>query len=109
MTETRVPQSLGGTRARVSVDDPTQGLSQALVYSGAPDQEGFWRANRLDDRTLDRMAPADLIELLCDLSPDISRALWDFQRLTNPGWTCRALRLDGKDVEPRAQAAVDAF
>ncbi len=101
-----------GTRARYSRDDP--GLLAGVQVLAPLDPDLSWRAGHLDNRTLDRIHPADLLQKLCDLSPDISRALWDFLRMTNPGWEAKALRpgsaANGKEtVDTRGQQALDAF
>lgn len=98
-----------GTRGRVTQDSAVGGILGSLTLLAPPDNENRWRDLSLDSQTLDRMAPADLIELLCDLSPDVSRALWDFLRMCNPGHEAKAYRPGTEEVDPRAQAAVDAF
>jgi hypothetical protein len=74
-----------------------------------PDAETLWRTETLDSTTLDRMSPADLIELLVDLSPEISRALFDFIRMFNPGWELKALRPGTDEEDATGQAALDAI
>lgn len=51
-----------------------------------------WRSAVLDEQTLDRYPPEQLLRLLADISPEVSKALWDFLRFCNPGWECVALR-----------------
>lgn len=104
----RLP-ALGGQRLRLTEDQQFGSLFGNLTLLAPPDSESTWRDLSLDSDTLDRMSPADLMELLCDLSPDISKALWDFQLLTNPGWECKALRPGGDTVDAAAQKACDAF
>lgn len=105
--------SNGGALAggRLSYDDATPFLGGLKYILPPADAESAWRLADLDAGALGRMSPARLLELLVDLSPDVSRALWDYLRLLNPGWECRALTLDtGKDeVDPRGQAALDGF
>lgn len=107
--ETSVLPDLGGQRLRVSQDQPYGGLTAGITLVAPPDSESRWRGSNLDSQTLDRMGPAELIELLADLSPDISRALWDFLRLVNPGWEAQALRPGTEDVDKPAQTALDDF
>jgi len=93
----------------------TVGKGQDRAFAGTwtivppPTSESDWRAFNLDSKTLDRMHPARLMELLADLSPDVSRALWDWLRLTNPGYEVTAVRPGTDTPDTRAQAAVDAF
>lgn len=104
----RIPR-LAGRRARVSRDDAADlPFNSAYFVVSPPDAESQWRMEELDSYTLSRMTPAELVELLADLSPEVSRALWDFCRMFNPGWECRALRPSGR-VDGRGQAALDAF
>lgn len=101
---------VGGQRARLTSDNPQAGIFAGVQLLSPPDAENRWRDLRLDSRTLDRMSPDDLLELLCDLSPDVSRALWDFLRLMNPGWELECFRVGSSDVrDARAEATLVAF
>lgn len=97
------PQSLGGTRARVTVasnknqSTPWPGTN-LLMPQREPDQ--VWRDMTLDDRTLSRLSVTELTKLMCDLSPEISRAVWDMLRMCNSGWTLRAYKPDTKEESP---------
>lgn len=95
------------TRARRTFDSPNQGfLGQALALAAplAPDDE--WRMEQLDADALSRVSPYRLIELLADLSPEVSRAIWDFLRMCNPGWTADAIRPSGKPAPTAATLAL---
>lgn len=48
-----------------------------------------------------------LTELLSDLSPEISKALWDFLLLCNPGYELKAFKLGTTDVDERAQQYIN--
>ncbi len=104
------PPNLAGGRARVSVNDASDlPFSSTLYIVPPPDDETLWRTQTLDSDTLDRMSPADLVELLVNLSPEVSRALFDFIRMFNPGWEILALRPGTEEEDSRGQAAIDAF
>lgn len=106
------PQGLGGTRARVTVDTENQVFTALLSASvtGALSSEEEWAGLDLDARTLCRMTPTRLMELLADLSPEVSKALWDFLRMCNPGYQVLAMRPSGKvKAGGSHQAALDAF
>jgi hypothetical protein len=45
------------------------------------------------------MSVKDLVDMLVNLSPEISRAAWDFNRLCNPGWECKVFELGSEDTE----------
>lgn len=104
------PAHLAGHRARL-----TTASSQDLPFASAlfivppPDSDSTWRTLTLDSLTLSKMSPADLITYMVDLSPEISRALFDFIRMFNPGWECEVYRLSSERIERRGQAVVDAF
>lgn len=66
------------------------GMGGVLVPPDNP--EGEWRLQSLDEDALRRLPPSRLMRLLCDLSPDVGRALFDFLRLSNAGWTFKAKR-----------------
>lgn len=92
---------------RLSLDRPVDilGMPRALYAPGVAEQN--WRVLDLDASTLDRVSTGELLELLVDVSPDISRALWDFLRLCNPGWEATALA--GAEPDAAGQAALDAL
>lgn len=93
---------------RLTRDDNDTGGGFFTIAS-PPDAESQWRVLDLDTDTLGMMSPARLVELLADLSPEISAGIWYFLRLANPGWQADALR-PGSDVQdPSAQAALDSF
>lgn len=98
---------LGG---RVSADTHEQQAWNSLRAVLPPaDADGTWQIHELDSDALQRMSPSKLMELLANLSPDVSRALWDFLRMCNPGWTAKALKPRSKTQDRRAQAVLDAF
>lgn len=73
------------------------------------DPSDGWRRLQLDSKTLDRVPASKLAEYLADLSPEVSKALWDFLRECNPGYQITALRPGTEEEDPRAQAALDDF
>lgn len=101
---------LAGARARLTHDvgggDPYQALWGLAVR---PDREMDWRALNLDDQTLSRISTGDLVEMMVDLSPEVSGALWHFIRFCNPGWEARALRPGSREKDKVGQARLDAF
>src|SRR3954465_12133252 len=66
---------------RVTLDRPDTffGMNVAAILP-PPNALGDWRALDLDARTLDSISPIKLAEYLVDISPDVSRALFDFLR-----------------------------
>jgi hypothetical protein len=99
-----------GKRLRISSDNPTVSLLSGLTLLAPFDPERRFRGLDLDELTLDKIGTPQLMELMADLSPEISLALWNLLRLGNPGWECKAYALTGDDVpDTRAQAALDSF
>lgn len=79
---------------RASVDDVGSNLSSNWVIQQPSDSESFWRLRNLDYATLTNATPKELLDMLIDLSPELSRAVWDFLRLCNPGYEYKAFNLD---------------
>lgn len=104
-----VPAVVASGGGRKTVDAP--GGWSVAPFSLLPphDADAAWSLYNLDNRALQRLSAARLVELLADLSPDVSKALFDFLRLTNAGWefTCTPPGSDKDD--PAAHAAVETF
>lgn len=102
------PARLAG--GRQSMDGWKQLNQFAVIEPDRPEED--WRVLELDSKTLDRISVDDLLVILASVSPDVSRAVWDFMRMFNPGWTVEARKpgaADDSEVDPVAQAAVDQF
>jgi len=83
------PRALVG--GRLTWDDQYMlfGAGANIILPPA-DARGDWRSLDLDGNVLRRLPVDELLQILADASPDVSRALWDFLRLCNPGWECKA-------------------
>lgn len=102
------PRAVAG--GRVSMDNPGDAwLGSSWIIDPPSDYEDEWRLGNFDANTLSKVSPDRLVEILSDLSPEVSRALWDFQLLCNPGYTAKAMRPGGTTEYPTAQKALDAF
>lgn len=100
-------RALPGGRASLDTSD-TMTLNSWLIMP--PDNyESNWQLINLSGKDFEQLAPTKLLEVLADLSPEVSRALWDFLRLMNPGYTARALRVGSDEQDDVAQAALMAF
>lgn len=100
------------TRARATVDTEAQAFGALLssAVSGPLSSEAVWSGEGLDAHALARMSPTRLLEVLADLSPEVSKGLWDFLRMSNPGFEAFAMRPSGKVKAGGAhQAALDSF
>lgn len=100
-----------GKRYRLSEDNPTVNYLQGLTILAPLDSERRWRNLNLDENALDSLSTADVGNLLADLSPEISCALWHYVRLANPGWEVKAFKPNSTAgvIDKVAQAAVDQF
>lgn len=103
-----VVRRIGGKQTIDTSNDVFRsGMQFALQLSA----ETIWRDMKLDERTLDRLPVSRLVELICDLSPEVSKGVWDFQRLGNPGYEYKVLAPKSKDeTEDKAgKAIIDTF
>lgn len=109
----KLSQALIGQRLRLTADSPTQALAGQTVFADLRDSETDWRNLDLDRSPLDVLSTAEIAELLCNLSPEVSLALWQFLRMMNPGFEVKAYRLgtagDEKVIDERATAALEAW
>jgi hypothetical protein len=94
---------------RITLDNEQSLAGGALSMLTQISDDEAWRSLDLDGATLDHISPAELLEKLANLSPDVSRALWDFLRMVNPGYEATALRPGSDEHDQNAQAALDAF
>lgn len=60
-------------------------------------ESGDWRLENVTPDELRRMTPADLIARMIRISPEISRAYFDFLRMANPGHELKAVN-PGTDI-----------
>jgi hypothetical protein len=100
------------TRVRATVDTEAQAFSALLTNAllSPLSADDAWSLERLDSQSLRRLSPTRLLELLADLSPEVSSALWQFLRMANPGYTAVAMRPSGKIPSGGAhQKALDDF
>lgn len=105
----RLLDTRGLAGGRLSMDAGAPSLAGALALLGPDDHESNWRILDLDNDTLENMAPDELVRMLADLSPDISRALWDFERLFNPGWSYTVTAPGKTDEDVAGKQAVEGM
>lgn len=102
------PRAVAGGRVTLDMEGSSW-LGSNWIVSPPNDYEDEWRLGNFDANTLSKVSPDKLVEMLSDLSPEISRGLWDFQRLVNPGYTIKATRPGSTSEFPRAKKATEAF
>lgn len=94
---------------RSSVDDVNGFPSNTWTITAPLNYESNWQLLNLSSKDFDQIAPAQLLEILADLSPEVSRALWDFLRMCNPGYSVKVLSVNSDAQNARGQAATQAF
>lgn len=96
-------------KGRQSLDRPDEVMRAGLQFALQLSSEQLWRDHNLDEQTLDQMPLSRLVELICDLSPEVSKGVWDFLRLCNPGWEYSVLE-PASDTESKAgRQVIDEF
>jgi hypothetical protein len=101
------PRALAG--GRVSLDNSNLFYGSTPVIEPPAFPEDIWHWGNLDSRTLSRMSAGAVSAFLVDLSPEVSRALYDFLRECNPGWELTALRPGTEEPDTQAQPYLDAI
>lgn len=96
---------------RQTIDRADDVMRSGMQFALQISAETLWRDMKLDERTLDRLPMSRLVELVCDLSPEVSKGVWDFQRLGNPGWEYKVLAPKSKDEteDKDGKAILDEF
>ncbi len=105
--QTALVRSLAG--GRLSLDSANTFTAFSRIVAPPINPDDNWRVLSLDSKTLDRISPRQLTELLTNISPEVSRALWDFLRMCNPGFEILAFQPGSDTPYPEAQKLVDAF
>ena len=104
-----VTKKLGS--GRLSVDDSflpfTSRPFQAIIPPDGTSDE--WRRLSLDESVTRGISTNRLLRLLADLSPDVSRALWDFLRLCNPGWEVTVTKYGTETISRDGKKLIDNF
>lgn len=104
-----IPSNLGGDRLARAHQRAFVAPEQTKGIIAPPDPFNYWRNQGLDEQTFSLETPAKLTELMCDLSPDVSRALWDYLLFSNPGFTIKCFKPGTDQPDERAQVVLDEF
>ena len=94
---------------RVSVDSEVDIYANTLAVMTPFSAHDYWRGMKLDARTLDKIPPAKLLELMVDISPEVSRALFDFLTMFNSGYEVHAFTPGTTTENAKGKAALDAI
>ncbi|MEJ7763499.1 MAG: hypothetical protein WKF80_11970, partial [Thermomicrobiales bacterium] len=99
---------LSGSR-RVTVDHSgwsAKGIASLL----RPTEETLHhRTVAMDPRALERMAPGELLDVLADRSPEVSRALWDYMRHLMAGYEISAVLPGSEDPDDAGSSLLKEF
>jgi hypothetical protein len=83
-------------------------IGTTIVAPTDPDQ--FWKFNNVDTTNIGQFTPKELLDMLIDLSPEISYAMWQFQRMCNSGWEYKVYNITGEKVaNDQGKLIVDIF
>lgn len=74
-----------------------------------PDYDVDWRVERLDTHAIENWTPSRLLEVLSNLSPEMSKGLWDYMRLLNPGWSYEVYSPGSDTPNARARVIIDTI
>jgi hypothetical protein len=97
---------------RISFDRPAEfALSPkgplSPIVNGIKDNEQ-WRMAQTPEEL--QLLPVDLLtEAIANISPDISKAIWDWLRFCNSGWEVKVTRPGSEATFKRGQKAIDEF
>lgn len=98
-----------GATMRHTVDTLGIFFGNTPVIVPPPDYDAQWQVFNLDANTFSKLTPQALVSRLIELSPDISRALWDYLRLFNPGWTLSVFNPGSDAQSPKGQAYAESI
>jgi hypothetical protein len=102
--------SARGLAGRVSMDHPFDGgWSGAVNFLAPVSNDDYFRKHSFDRKTIDSISSTKLMELLADASPDVSKALWDFLLLCNPGYEYKVMKPGGKTEDTTGRAVIADF
>lgn len=97
-------------KGRTSTDMGIDSFASSTWLHVPPnDYDQNWQLLNLSSKDFALVSPAQLLEILADLSPEVSRALWDFLRMCNPGYSYKVTRPGSDTEDARGKAATDAF
>jgi len=95
--------------SRLTRNSPDVFGSTMRTVVAPPDYTGHWQTLDLDRTQLRGISPSKLTDILANISPDISRAIWDTLRMIDPGHDVIARVPGTKEVHEEGQAVLDAF
>jgi len=110
-TDPEEPLPKVSKRQKVVADSPYRGFTPTpfvVLQPPTADQQA-WTKLDLSGETLRNLDPAKLYDILRTVSPDVSRAVWDYLRLLDPGHEITVFRPGTERPYPEGQAKLNAF
>lgn len=102
-----MPDNAGGRVTRETQDSISAYATFNSLSRSKKRTDYFALGQTFDIETVKHLSYDDLVELLADLSPEISKALWDFVLLCNAGYKCKALIPNTENPHEQAQTYID--
>jgi hypothetical protein len=94
---------------RKSFDRPEDQYASTLGFFSNFSTDDYWRTADLTPNALRRLKVHKVVELLADSSPELSKALFDFVLMGNPGFTLKAYKPGTETEDVKATAALNAM
>lgn len=107
-TATRAP-NVAGRRVRGRQTEGMFANSALRTILPPVDEKSGWTSFDLDAEKWKQMGLAETMRVLGRISPDISRAIWDYQRLCDAGHELIAVRPGTETEDKRGTEALKAF
>jgi len=100
-------KDLTGGRQSVETLDTFPNFTEWDIVAKQRWVQRFGFGQTLDFNSFRNMTFEQMSEILADISPEISKALWDFLLLCNPGFEVKCFHPGTKDLDEVAQAYMD--
>lgn len=114
VTSSNDPASIGQLATalaggRVTLEHPDLYTHPQSYWLPPASPEEEWAALKLDERAIGSYPPWKLLELLADLSPDVSRAAWETNRMLCGEWSVACYQIGTTTPHEVALARTRAF
>lgn len=98
-------------KGRTSTDGNNMPFSSNWTFVPPTDFDANWEIVQFDQAWFERLrlSPSKLVDILIDFSPEVSRALWDYLRMSNAGWEHWAEAPGGIDEHELGNRATQTF
>lgn len=97
------------TRGRLTSESDRLFLGTIATIVSPEDYDENWSVVEMHRDALDRFTPAELLNVLMNLSPQMARGIWDWLRLCNPDVSITAYQVGTQTIHTQAQDVLDEF